>query len=402
MAKQSRRDFLRNTALVSASLMLPRFLRAAQHSAFSHDAEGKVLVVIQFSGGNDGLNTVIPYRNDIYYRERPGLGLGGDDLLRLDDQQALHPNLVGLKELFDDGVVSVLNGIGYPNPNRSHFRSMDIWHTGSGSEAFWQSGWIGRMLDAQCPDCAPPYMAMEVSDTLSLALKGQQVAGIAASNPARFYKNTREPFFYSISQQKKTDTHDHPALAYLHKTLVETTASAEYVFEKSKIYKSQVAYPGSKLAQQLKQIAQLIVANSATRVYYVSMPGFDTHIAQKGTQGRLLRQYGNALRAFVQDLKQNGRFEDTLIMTFSEFGRRVAQNASGGTDHGTANNMFLISGGLKKPGIFNAPPDLSDLDEGDLKYDIDFRRVYATVLDRWLAADSGAILRKKFAQIDVV
>ncbi|MEM0996157.1 MAG: DUF1501 domain-containing protein [Bacteroidota bacterium] len=398
----NRKEFLRNTALVSASFMLPRFLRGADFDLAERTAEGKVVVVIQFSGGNDGLNTVVPYRNDLYHRARPSLGLDKSEVLRLDDDLALNPNLVGLAELYDDGALTIFNSVGYPNPNRSHFRSMDIWQSGSGSERVWSTGWIGRYLDAKCPDGLPPYAAMEVDDTLSLALKGKEMNGLAVQKPTDFYRNTQEPFFHAVSQQTTMPVASHPQLDYLHKTLAETTISAEYVYAKSKIYQSTQSYPGTLLGRKLKLIAELIVANSATKLYYVSLPGFDTHINQKGPQGRLLLQYGNAIRAFTQDLKANDRFEDVVIVTFSEFGRRVQQNGSGGTDHGTANNLFLISGALRKPGIFNAPPDLSDLDEGDLKYQLDFRNIYATLLERWLKADANGILQGDFSALPVI
>lgn len=396
----NRRDFLKNTALVSAAMMLPRFLTASSRLKFGGFA-GKRLIVIQFSGGNDGLNTVIPYQNDIYYNLRPKLGIPMAECLKLDNHQGLNPSLLGLKELFDNGDVTVLNSVGYPNPNRSHFRSMDIWQSGSSADKYWNSGWIGRMLDAQFPDCAP-YGAIEVDDTLSLALKGQQINGLAVQRPQQFYKNTHEPFFLSIAQDGHDSLHDHPEVDYLHKTLTETVNSAEYLHEKAKIYKSQLEYPATQLGRKLKQIAELIISGCETMVYYVSLSGFDTHINQKGAQGRLLQQYGDAVAALVKDLKQNRQFDNTMIMTFSEFGRRVKQNASGGTDHGTANNLFLISGGLKKPGIFNAAPNLSDLDEGDLKYEIDFRRIYATLLNKWLGADAGEVLAGEFQPLNLV
>lgn len=393
-----RRNFLKYSSLLSASAWVPQFLTGpTRHALGGTDNTGKALVIIQWSGGNDGLNTVIPYRNDLYYKNRPGIAIERETVFDLTDELGLHPQLHGLVELYDQGEVAILNNVGYPNPNRSHFRSMDIWQTASRSDQYLETGWIGRTLDAQCPDCKP-YMALEIDDTLSLTLKGQRLNGLAVRNPRTLHDNTKDRFLQSIAKSPLQDQplESHPNLSYLHKTLIETTASAEYVFEHSKVYRSPVVYPFTQIGQQLKTIAQLRIANSDTQVYYVSMSGFDTHINQPGAHARLMDQYAQALKAFVADLKQNNRFEDTLIMTFSEFGRRVKQNASKGTDHGTANNLFLISGGLKASGILNEGPDLLDLDEGDLKYTLDFRRVYATLLEKWLGSDAQTVLGESF------
>ena len=399
----SRREFLKTASLVSASWMLPNFLHTVGADNLQRAKNGKVLVVIQFSGGNDGLNMVVPYENDLYYKNRPAIGIPARDVYRLTDEQGLHPSMVGLKYLYDEGNLSVINSVGYPNPNRSHFRSMDIWHSASQANEYWHSGWIGRLLDAQCNNgCTKPHMAIELEDTLGLALKGSQTKGLAATNPISFYNSTREPFIHALSKRTTPSADDHRNVTYLHKTLIEATSSAEYVFEKSKVYKTAVDYPKNEFANKLKTIAKLIVANAETKVYYVSLSGFDTHVNQKGKHARLLEQYSEAIEAFTDDLRHNNRFQDTLIMTFSEFGRRVKQNAGKGTDHGTANNLFLISGSLNKPGVYNAAPDLSDLQDGDLKYQIDFRRVYATILNRWLEVDAKEILGRGFEILKVV
>jgi uncharacterized protein (DUF1501 family) len=396
-----RREFLEKSALASAMLFLPRFLRSTADLHYGSSAEGKVLVVVQLGGGNDGLNTVVPWRNDIYYKLRPGIAHPKKDCLRLTDDLALAPGMEGLKNLFDAGNLAIVNGVGYPNPNRSHFRSMDIWQSASPSDQYWTDGWIGRMLDAQCPDCKP-FHALEVDEGLSLTLKGKSINGIALTNPAQLYRNIREPFFHGITSQTPTETHDHPTLDYLHKTLVETSQSAEYIHSQSKIYATKLEYPQNPFANHLKLIAQLINGGSATKVYYVSLSGFDTHAGQQGRQGRLLKQYSDAMATFCKDLQQNQRFQDVAILTFSEFGRRVAQNASNGTDHGTASNVFLLGGALKRPGIFNPPPSLEDLDDGDLKFSVDFRQVYASVLQEWLQVDSRVVLGQGFEALGVL
>lgn len=399
----NRRDFIKFTSLASASLLLPNFLKSTSQLNFQSANKGKILVVLQLSGGNDGLNTVVPYRNDVYYENRPKLGLTRQEIIELTDEQGLNPSLEPLAQLYDEGNVSILNSVGYPNPNRSHFRSMDIWHSASGSDQYLQSGWIGRFLDAQCKKgITQPHTAIELSDSLSLALKGKQLKGLATQNPKSLYQTTKDPFIQVLAQQAENTEKSHATVDYLHKTLVEASSSAAYLHEKSKIYKSWAAYPNNKLGKRLKTIAELIISNSETQVYYVSHSGFDTHVNQKGQHGRLLDQYAKGIEAFVEDLKKNDRFKDVMIMTFSEFGRRVKQNAGGGTDHGTANNLFLISGDLKKPGIYNKPPDLQDLNKGDLKHSIDFRRVYATLMDKWLQVDATQILGGQYTSLGIV
>ena len=395
-----RREFLQIGSLATASLMVPKFLKAFEGKNMV-PAGNKVLVILQLSGGNDGLNTVIPYRNDIYYRTRPRLGIEKTKILSLTDEAGLHPALTGLKELYDDGSLSILNSVGYPNPDRSHFRSMDIWHTASDSRDYWTTGWLGRYLDAQCKGCDKPTYALEVDDMLSLAMKGEEAKAIAMKDPRRLFGTANQRFFKDVLQNHKDEAGEQP-VDYLYKTMAETISSADYIFEKSKFHPSIAEYPKSELGQSLKTIASLIFSDINTKVYYISLGSFDTHINQAFQQQNLFNQMNEAIRAFTKDLKANGRFNDVMLMTFSEFGRRVSQNASGGTDHGTANNMFFISGSLKQKGLINAMPDLSDLDEGDLKYKIDFKNVYATVLKNWLGADDAKILHQQYEYLKFV
>jgi uncharacterized protein (DUF1501 family) len=389
-----RRKFLQIGSLATATFMIPKFLKAFEGKN-AVPPGNKVMVILQLSGGNDGLNTVIPMRNDIYYRSRPGLGIEKTKVLSLTDEVGLHPALVGLKELYDDGNLGILNNIGYPNPDRSHFRSMDIWQTGSGSNEYVATGWIGRYLDAQCNGCDKPTYALEIDDVLSLALKGENSKAIAMKDPRRLFGTSNEKFFKDVLKDHKNGTAEQPA-DYLYKTMAETLSSANYIFQQSKLHPSATEYPKTELGNGLKTIASLIFSDINTKVYYISLGSFDTHVNQQGQQQRLFTELSDAVKAFSNDLKSNNRFNDVLMFTFSEFGRRVSQNASGGTDHGTANNMFLIGGALKQKGIINAMPDLKDLDEGDLKYKIDFKNVYATVLKNWLDADDATILGKKY------
>jgi uncharacterized protein (DUF1501 family) len=393
-----RREFLQIGSLATASLMLPKFLKAFDGKTIVPPGN-KVLVVLQFSGGNDGLNTVIPIRNDIYYQSRPKLGIEKDKALILTDEAGINPALPAFKDLFDDGSLGIMNSVGYPNPDRSHFRSMDIWQSASDSEKYIYSGWLGRYLDAQCNGCGKPTQALEVDDVLSLALKGESNKGLAVKDPKRLYDTSHENYFKEINaaHEKGEETVD-----YLYKTLSETLSSADYIFQESKLHPSSLAYPATETGKNLKTIASLIMSDINTKVYYLSLGSFDTHVNQENQQKRLFTELNDAIAVFVKDLKDNNRFQDVMVMTFSEFGRRVAQNASGGTDHGTANNMFFISGGLKQKGMMNPLADLGDLNEGDLKYKVDFKNVYATVLRKWLDADDKNILGRQYDLMNFV
>lgn len=395
-----RKEFIQIGSLATASLMLPKFLKAFEGNAMV-PAGNKVVVVLQLSGGNDGLNTVIPVRNDLYYKARPGLGIGKTKALSLTDEVGLHPVLNAFKELYDDGSFGIINSVGYPNPDRSHFRSMDIWQTASQSNEYLTSGWVGRYLDAQCNGCDKPTQAIEIDDVLSLSMKGNNINGMAVKDPRRLFGTANEKFFRDVLKSRTGETGE-ASVDYLYKTMSQTLSSADYIFKQSRLHPSSAEYPNTELGKSLKTIASLIFSDINTKVYYVSLGSFDTHINQQMQQQRLFTEMNEAVKAFVKDLKANHRFDDVLLFTFSEFGRRVSQNASGGTDHGTANNMFMISGGLKQKGLINDLPDLSELDDGDLKYKIDFKNVYATVLNKWLKADAKSILGKQYEYLDFI
>lgn len=400
-----RREFLKLGSLATASLFVPRLLNAMGTTQNVVPRGNKVLVVLQLTGGNDGLNTVIPVRNDIYYKLRPSLALSKEKVLLLTDDVAIHPELSFFRSLYDEGNLSILNSVGYPEPDRSHFRSMDIWQSASESNEVWQTGWLGRYLDAQCRSCDLPTQAIEIDDTLSLALKGDIQKAIALQDPKQLFNNSNKDYLRKLSSAHQYDQHhlEHERpVDYLYKTMAGTLSSADYIFEKSKAKATAATYPATQLGKSLKTIASLILSDINTQVYYVSVGSFDTHVNQDKQQGKLFKQINDATAAFTQDLKANNRFEDVLLFTFSEFGRRVAQNASNGTDHGTANNMFFIGGGLKEKGVLNALPDLEDLQDGDLKYKVDFKSVYATVLKNWLGADDRTILGRKEEYLNFV
>ncbi|MDX3915617.1 MAG: DUF1501 domain-containing protein [Pseudosphingobacterium sp.] len=391
-----RREFLKTGSLAAASVMLPNFLKAMALPR-ALEQRNKILVILQLSGGNDGLNTIIPSRNDIYFRERQAIAV--KNALQLTDEAGINPALGYFKQLFDNGEIAVLNNVGYPDPNKSHFRSMDIWHSASKSDEYLESGWLGRYLDEACYDCDRPTQALEVNDMLSLALKGKQNKAFAFKDPKKLYQTSREAYFKSLYDNHH---HDNETVEYLYQTLGATINNADYIFEKSKAKKTEVTYPDSALGNHFRTIASLIQSDINTQVYYLQIGSFDTHVNQKQRQESLFGQINEAVESFVTDLKKNGLFRDVMLMTFSEFGRRVAQNASNGTDHGTANQMFFISGGLKRKGLLNTLPNLQNLNEGDLVYSEDFRKVYATVLKNWLRADSSRILGWKNGIYDFI
>ena len=256
-------------------------------------------------------------------------------------------------------------------------------------------------LGSNCQMCKNPYNAVEVDDTLSLALKGDTKKGIALQDPDKLFRTTNTPFFGKLIEHDKEHL-DEDNLGYLYKTMIETYSSAGYIKETTKNYSNSFVYPESAFAKKLKTVARFILSGLDTRVYYVSLSGFDTHVNQMAQQKKLFTQFSEGMNAFVKELNNNKRLDDTLVIAFSEFGRRVAQNASRGTDHGTANVMMLFGGQLKKQGIYNDAPDLNDLDAGDLKYKVDFREVYATVLNKWLNVDNKLILADSSGTMDFI
>jgi uncharacterized protein (DUF1501 family) len=394
-----RRDFLKQTTFATGMFFVPQFLKAFEQNSLP-TFSNKKLVIIQLKGGNDGLNTVVPFTNDIYYQQRKNIALPKNELLKITDEIGLHPSLQPLKNLYDKGFVSVINNVGYPNPNLSHFRATDIWQTASDSDEYLQNGWIGRYLDETKSN---PYKAIEVDESLSLMLKGKTQNGLAITNPKLFYESMKEPFFNNVIDNY-TDAHlSEHNLGYLYSSMIDAKSSAKYIFEKTKTTQESNNYPSNILGKQLKTIGQFINSGLETQVYYAGLTGFDSHANQLTSQERLLKIYAESMEVFVTDLQKNNTFDDVIILTFSEFGRRVKQNESKGTDHGTANNVFVIGKNLKQQGFYNTLPNLSDLDSnGNLKFEIDFREIYATILDKWLQVDDTRILNKSFSKLNFI
>jgi len=395
-----RRDFIINSSLASGMFFVPSFLQAFENIP-KNKIGHKKLVVIQLSGGNDGLNTIIPYRNDIYYKKRPEISIPKSDLLKLTDEIGVPSYMTPFKKLYDKGYLSIINNVGYPNPVRSHFRSADIWQTATDSNEYKSTGWIGNYIDTNQLDA---HAAIDVDHKLSLALKGKDKSGIAAFDPKLLHTNTNDPFFKKVLNKHHLDEHlNEENLGYLYKQMIQAESSASYIYEKSKLYTSRTKYNNNSFEKQLATTAQFINSGLDTKVYYATMGGFDTHAGQRNKHQKLMTILSNGLENFVNDLKEHNTFKDTLIMVFSEFGRRVEENAGKGTDHGAANNLFLLTENLKKPGIYNNSPNLANLDSnGDIKFELDFRRVYATVLEKWLETDPKLILGKSFNSLNFI
>ena len=282
-----RREFIKNTSLASSLFMVPSFVKAFENVATT-SLGFKKLVIIQLSGGNDGLNAVVPFQNDIYYSKRPGISIPKNEVLRLNDDLGFHKSLAPLKNLYDKGFVSVINNVGYPNPNRSHFRSTDIWQTASNSDTYLQTGWVGRYLDENGKH---PYNAIEVDDLLSLAMKGKEFNGIATKNEQLLFRSSQDPYFKKVLDYHKDAHLSEHNLGYLYKSMIDAKSSAKYIYETSKTTKSKQEYGDNPFAQQLKTTAEFINSGLETKIYYTSLGGFDTHNAQEGRQNRLFNIY---------------------------------------------------------------------------------------------------------------
>ena len=374
-----------------------------------------VLVVIQLAGGNDGLNTVIPYGSREYYTNRSQIAIGAPGSTTYNagaalpisgaDGYGLHPNLTGLLDLMENGQAAIVQGVGYPNPNRSHFTSTDIWHTGNHSGQGY--GWLGRYFDNSCNGQPNPKGSIAIGNRAPLALHGSTQKAVNFETEELFRwagssgDKSLEELYDNINRQEKLQSSKEDSqLDFLVRTSLDAQVSSDRI--RAAVSKEPlVRYPGGQLAQQLQLIASMIRAELPTRVYYASLGGFDTHANQLNSHANLMQQLGDTLNAFQQDLGKQGNTGKVLTMVFSEFGRRVAQNGSGGTDHGTAAPMFLIGDNVKA-GLLGKHPSLTKLDQGDLMYNTDFRQVYASVLEDWMGADSKEILGKRYTKSAVL
>ena len=398
----SRRDFLRKGLYgVGVTAGLPLLLSRTTEALTAEALLGtsmeanpeRILVVVELSGGNDGLNTVVPFGNDEYYRVRPNIGIRESDAIKIEDGFGLHPSMVGFERLYKDGMMGVVHGCGYDNPSLSHFSSMGFWHTGvpNGGEPL---GWLGRLADGAYDHDAQGNMIVNIGTRQSLAVQARHHQPLVFNDPRSFRRVGSEAEKQAIEGMNPASS-DNPALDFLSATATNAVESSEFVREAAAGYNTPIDYGIGGLSAQLRRVAALVNAEMPTRLYYVSYQGnsFDTHVHQADPHARLLTYTADAVRGFVEDLKRIGRADDVAIMMFTEFGRRVEENASLGTDHGTATPMFVIGSGVQG-GLHGRHPSLTDLDDGNLKMTTDFRRVYATMIEEWLGFNNSASILK--------
>jgi uncharacterized protein (DUF1501 family) len=446
----SRRLFLsRGSQLLSAAATLPMFLdrsAAVMAAEYAANPQGvgrpdRILVIVQLAGGNDGLSTIIPIRNDDYYRARPRLAVKADTALKLTDDMGVHPQMAGFKKLYDAGEMAIMQCVGYPNHNRSHFRSTDIWQTAE-PEKTAKCGWLGRYFDNNCPGADPgPASAKAADPNKAIALVAEPPTSLVGEhfipltfrspNDLQHMASSRDDKMKTAFEKLNSDIGltgemmdgkapsdqriviprgqmaANPATRpagdddFLQRSALNARVYADSIRKTVANVRNMANYPQSPFAQQLKIVAQMIASGMPTRVYYTQLGGFDTHSGQAQRHDRLMQELSASIAAFMQDLKALGQLDRTAVMTFSEFGRRVAENGSQGTDHGEAAPLFVFgSDKMIKPGFHGEAPDLrpGKLSRGDVAFKMDFRSVYASVLSQWLRTDDQKVLQNKFPQ----
>ncbi len=373
--------------------LLPRFALAGDSQA-----PAPILVVLELAGGNDGLSTVVPYKSDELYRLRRATAIPKKGLVKLDEQAGLHPNLKALESHYGEGRVAIVQGAGYPNPNRSHFKSMDVWHAADLRGRNRGAGWLGRAADSAFKRVQEAELLVNVGSKVPFALLGGSHKPVSFQDAASYRwlgKQSDKRTFDDLNKASDATA----LLAKLRRTASDARASSERIRAAASEYKPKVAYPSESLAQSLQLIAAMIAAGLPTRIYYVSLGGFDTHTQQRNRHDNLMRNFGESVAAFLADLEATGHADRVAMMAFSEFGRRPKENGSGGTDHGTAGPMFLFG----KPvvgGLHGKQPSLTDLDRNaDLKMTVDFRAVYAAVIEGHLGISAKDALGAEQAKL---
>lgn len=437
---KTRRDFLRSTMLgASATWTLPLFIDrtfAELHEGAKDLAvqpvtgkDDTILVVVQLAGGNDGLNTLVPYADDIYHKSRPRIGKKEKDLIKLSDHVGLNSAMPYLGSLFKEGNLGIVQGVGYPNPNRSHFVSTSIWETGDTTNRS-ATGWLGRYFDNACTG-SDPTIGISFNKTQPESFGALRNPGVCLNTPDLYRwihgggeKAQAEEFFANLNQpEAEMEGDDAPVdgasigmagggkvggidgesnLSFLERVALDARVSSKKILEIAAKHKTNVKYDGTPVSRNLNLVARMIAGGMPTRVYYVSHGGFDTHNQQVNSHDRLLGQLDGALKSFFADLKQQGNDKRVVLMTFSEFGRRVGENASAGTDHGKASCLF-VAGPAVKGGLHGKHPSLADLNQGDIQHTVDFRSVYGSILTDWLKAPSlKPILGKDYPKLPLI
>ncbi len=413
---KTRRDFLRTSAFGASVLgTAPMFLDRAFAEEPGSDNDGRILVVLQMAGGNDGLNTLVPYADDAYHKARPKLKKSSKKILKLNDHVGLNDQLPFLHSLHREGQLATVQGVGYPSPNRSHFVSTSIWETADLKNRS-NTGWLGRYFDKDCGE-ADPTVGVSLKKTQPESFGALKNPGISLSTPELYrwihgggdralaeeffadLNSFHEPTGSSIEELGKAGgLAGESNLAFLERVAQDARVSSEKILSLASKHKSKVSYDGTPISRSLNLVARMIAGGLPTRVYYVSHGGFDTHQGQEGRHDQLLSQLDASLKSFFSDIKEQGNSDRVTLMTFSEFGRRVGENASAGTDHGKSSCLF-VAGQSVKGGLYGKYPSLTDLDKGDLKYNVDFRSVYATVIEDWLKGSANPVVRGDFEKL---
>jgi len=407
----NRRDFLKRSSLLATAPLVPAFIERTARAA--EPEKDTVLVVIELTGGNDGLNTVIPYKDADYYKLRPTLGQQANVVLKLNDAVGLHPSLAGLKAMHDQGQLSVVQGVGYPNPDRSHFESMDRWQCGEISAKVSGNGWLAKSVPDLAKSKGGGVPVVHVgTEKLPMACRGttqgvftlnqEQPFELKLGLPGSAEEDARKKLLADVAGAGPADSQE--LLPFVQRRHLQTYAAFEKlkkVMKESEAERLTGGMVAGTLYAKADLVGRLISQGFGTRVFYLAIDGFDTHSNQAQPHAALMQQIDQAVSVLFNRLRPNGDDKRTLVMTFSEFGRRAAENGSRGTDHGSGSNLFLAG-----PGVTGGPvgshPSLTDLTDGDLKYHTDFRRVYATLLDQWLNVDSKTVLGEKFEHMDLL
>ncbi|HKB03186.1 MAG TPA: DUF1501 domain-containing protein [Gemmataceae bacterium] len=401
----TRRDFLKRSSLIATAPFIPGFVERTARAA--EPGKDPILVVLEMTGGNDGLNTVVPYRDDAYHRARPTLGLKENQVVKVNDELGLHPALQQMGQLLQQQKLAIVQGVGYPNPDRSHFESMDRWQCGEVTAKVSGTGWLAKSVPDLAKGKGGGVPVVHVGgEKLPLACRGTAQGVFTLNQEQPFDLKLGAPGSADEAARKKlladvaaTDDKSDDLLPFVQRRNLQTYTSVAKLKAILKDFDKDLArYGGAglgKLYVKLDLVGRLIEQGFGTRVFYLAIDGFDTHGNQAQTHQGLLQQIDQAVGALFQRLQRTGDDKRTLVMTFSEFGRRVGENGSKGTDHGRGSCLFVVGPGVQA-GPCGNHPSLTDLADGDLKYHTDFRRVYATLLDRWLKVDSKMVLGDKF------
>lgn len=405
----NRRSFLKQSSLLATVPFVPAFVERTARAA--ETGKDNILVIIEMTGGNDGLNTVIPYTDDNYYKLRPTLAIQANQLVKVNDQIGLHPSLQGLGRLLQQSQLAVIQGVGYPNPDRSHFESMDRWHCGEVTAKVSGNGWLAKSVPDLAKGKGGGVPVMHVgSEKLPMACRGT-AQGVFTLNqdqpfemklgiPGSVEEQARKKLLNEVASVGLRDQDE--LLPFVQRRHLQTYTSVEKLKEiMADVKRQPTGYPAGSLYNKMDLVRRLITSGFGTRVFYLAIDGFDTHSGQANTHQGLLQQIDFAVSTLFAQLKPSGDDTRTLVMTFSEFGRRVAENGSKGTDHGSAGCMFVAGPGVKA-GLVGPHPSLTTLDDGDLRHHTDFRRVYATLLDDWLNVDSKTVLGDKYESLKFV